>query len=79
MLDQPTLGYSYRSKALPGIGPNAHHRRGYGKTVGAATAENHPENHSSAVSGEKIPSATPFTIVGRTAHIGPLRRGDMLL
>ena len=76
---QPTMGYSYRSKVLPGIGPNAHQPRFYGKAVCAAAAENHPENHPSAVSGENEPSATPFIIARRTAHIGPLRRVDGLL
>ena len=78
VLDQPTLGYSYRSKLLPGIGPNVHHPSGYGKTVGAATDENHLENHSSAVSEENESSATPFIIARRTAHLKPLRRGGLL-
>lgn len=78
VIEQPTLGYSYRSRVLPGISHNTH-RRGYGKAVGAATTENHPENHSSVVSGERKPSATPFIIAMRTAHLRTLRRGDRLL
>lgn len=72
------MGYIYGSMVLPGISPNAPQPRFYGKAVGAATAENHPENHSSAVSGENEPSDTPFIITRRTAHLKPLRCGDRL-